>query len=296
LEIIIRGNLPFHRCDRIVANASVCHQLNDLVNEILQLIDTSSNGMNINIRKIIFSFRSVIPTKRFESFKSRTLSLWSEQRSAASASSISQVQSPPTVKILGQENIKMEESSQDEEFSSPEMVIQRLPPSHKSSSSLPVHRNMSLNQTSAIGNDSQPAAYLPSKRASAMLDAAKENKSSQTSEITKKSKLDVLFARVKAKEVTTCTSSNTAQRMNFFDDLDSSQLLLPDTNTSRRTIVSSKLHCVICQEKATNPCAGRCGHVCCAECWSIWMATKSVCPVCREPMTKDSISKLIIKA
>lgn len=175
--------------------------------------------------------------------------------------------------------IKIEES-QDMDVqsatSSPEMVIQSL---HSAIAS----QQRSISQSQFVGQ-----AYLPSKRASAMVDAAKENQSN-ASEPTKKSKLDI-FDRVKAKEI-----APSSKRMNFFDDLDSSQLLLPDMTMPRGPVTSSKLLCLICQEKATNPCAGICGHVCCEECWTMWLATKTACPVCREPTTKESISKLIIR-
>lgn len=58
---------------------------------------------------------------------------------------------------------------------------------------------------------------------------------------------------------------------------------------------SPNLQCSVCQERCDVPCAARCGHVCCAQCWKKILEkakTKSVCPVCRGPASFESISKL----
>ena len=43
----------------------------------------------------------------------------------------------------------------------------------------------------------------------------------------------------------------------------------------------SKYTCPICKEQALDPCAAKCGHICCKECWSRWMAVKQNCPQCK---------------
>jgi hypothetical protein len=58
---------------------------------------------------------------------------------------------------------------------------------------------------------------------------------------------------------------------------------------------SSKLTCAVCKEKASTPCAGRCGHVCCQDCWVRWLKVNSSCPLCRAPASTASVTKIIIK-
>lgn len=55
------------------------------------------------------------------------------------------------------------------------------------------------------------------------------------------------------------------------------------------------LSCLICKEKASEPCAGRCGHVCCQVCWTKWLKVKETCPLCRGPVDKNSVTRIIIK-
>ena len=67
------------------------------------------------------------------------------------------------------------------------------------------------------------------------------------------------------------------------------------SSTTNSSILSNKLVCAICKEKATNPCAGRCGHVCCQECWTKWLKVNSSCPLCRAPADRTSVTRIIIK-
>lgn len=67
------------------------------------------------------------------------------------------------------------------------------------------------------------------------------------------------------------------------------------SSTTNSSILSNKLVCAICKEKATNPCAGRCGHVCCQDCWTKWLKVNSSCPLCRAPADRTSVTRIIIK-
>lgn len=58
---------------------------------------------------------------------------------------------------------------------------------------------------------------------------------------------------------------------------------------------SSRLTCAVCKEKASVPCAGRCGHVCCQDCWVRWLKVNSSCPLCRAPASTASVTQIIIK-
>jgi hypothetical protein len=55
------------------------------------------------------------------------------------------------------------------------------------------------------------------------------------------------------------------------------------------------LTCGVCKEPAASPCAGRCGHVCCQECWSIWLRKSQTCPMCRAPADTNSVTRVIIR-
>lgn len=59
---------------------------------------------------------------------------------------------------------------------------------------------------------------------------------------------------------------------------------------------TSKLQCCVCKETAVQPCAAKCGHVCCQDCWARCLQVKPMCPMCRASTTKDSISKLLVRA
>lgn len=66
-------------------------------------------------------------------------------------------------------------------------------------------------------------------------------------------------------------------------------------NLASSNIQNSKLNCVICNETAKDPCAARCGHVCCQGCWLKWLPIKPICPVCRRPAATDSITRIVVK-
>ena len=55
--------------------------------------------------------------------------------------------------------------------------------------------------------------------------------------------------------------------------------------------------CLICKEK--NPpdmCASKeCGHLCCKVCWVNWLKMKKSCPVCKVPVSEDSIRGITFK-
>jgi hypothetical protein len=70
---------------------------------------------------------------------------------------------------------------------------------------------------------------------------------------------------------------------------------LTSTADRHSRVGSSKLTCAVCKEKATSPCAGRCGHVCCQECWTKWLKVNSSCPLCRAPASAASVTRLLIK-
>jgi peroxin-10 len=55
------------------------------------------------------------------------------------------------------------------------------------------------------------------------------------------------------------------------------------------------LKCIICSEPSTNPCAARCGHICCQNCWLAWLKQKNACPLCRQEASINTITRIKLK-
>jgi len=52
--------------------------------------------------------------------------------------------------------------------------------------------------------------------------------------------------------------------------------------------------CPICMEVAKDPMSGKCGHICCSECWDHWLAEKLECPVCKTRLRRGKLIKVFI--
>jgi 5-methylcytosine-specific restriction endonuclease McrA len=50
--------------------------------------------------------------------------------------------------------------------------------------------------------------------------------------------------------------------------------------------------CPICHNPATNPAIGPCGHVCCLDCLANWIRDHHTCPICRNSLTEDQLTKI----
>ena len=50
--------------------------------------------------------------------------------------------------------------------------------------------------------------------------------------------------------------------------------------------------CGICKCAASEPCAARCGHICCRVCWARWLAVKLCCPFCNAAASMDKLTIL----
>ena len=50
--------------------------------------------------------------------------------------------------------------------------------------------------------------------------------------------------------------------------------------------------CQICKDQCRDPHSARCGHICCHECWTTWLAQKCECPVCRAKVRMKLLTKL----
>lgn len=62
-----------------------------------------------------------------------------------------------------------------------------------------------------------------------------------------------------------------------------------------RTSRPGNFSCTVCKEVATEPCAARCGHVCCQVCWTRWLKVNSSCPLCRKHADVNSVTRIIVK-
>jgi Zinc finger, C3HC4 type (RING finger) len=58
--------------------------------------------------------------------------------------------------------------------------------------------------------------------------------------------------------------------------------------------VSKKYVCTVCKNNAAEPCAAKCGHICCESCWSQWLRRSETCPCCRAPTLLQQIKKITI--
>lgn len=91
---------------------------------------------------------------------------------------------------------------------------------------------------------------------------------------------------------------------NFSESLKAPAAANPSTSSSsagqlkeKENSLNSRLLCTICKEVASVPCANKdCGHICCQNCWLEWLKIKAICPMCREPVRKENISKIVIRS
>ena len=63
---------------------------------------------------------------------------------------------------------------------------------------------------------------------------------------------------------------------------------------SKVSLIVKKCVCLVCNSIAAEPCAARCGHICCEPCWQQWLGRKQTCPYCRAPTTMQQIKKITI--
>lgn len=66
------------------------------------------------------------------------------------------------------------------------------------------------------------------------------------------------------------------------------------SHTTSNTI--QQLACAVCKEVANQPCAAKCGHICCQSCWLSWLKIKTACPVCRSLVNVNTVTKIVLKA
>lgn len=127
--------------------------------------------------------------------------------------------------------------------------------------------------------------YRVSKRAIQALDSLKKNEEVIPSS-NKKSKLSDL-----------CDGNLSKLKPNIFRILQPSDLKLKQSflDEKSESKVSSKLKCLICLEAPSDPCAASCGHICCKDCWLIWMKKNASCPICRQEISISRLNRLIIK-
>jgi len=68
------------------------------------------------------------------------------------------------------------------------------------------------------------------------------------------------------------------------------------TESRSNRVGSANLACTVCKEQpATDPCAARCGHVCCQVCWTKWLKVNQSCPQCRQPADVNSVTRIVVK-
>jgi hypothetical protein len=64
----------------------------------------------------------------------------------------------------------------------------------------------------------------------------------------------------------------------------------------KENLNNKRLQCIICKDTANIPCVSKtCGHICCQSCWMTVLTKNPVCPMCRQPVQKENISKVVIR-
>ena len=68
-----------------------------------------------------------------------------------------------------------------------------------------------------------------------------------------------------------------------------------DTSPTATTQVQNNLECKLCKKQAKTPFKGRCQHVCCHECWIMWLESRRECPVCKAPTNLRQLIKIFFQ-
>ena len=142
-------------------------------------------------------------------------------------------------------------------------------------------------------------ASQPSKRAKMMLQAAinpsqnimkkeKNNLFTTTNNILQ-TKLNNFSAISRKNLEKNISGINANTHGNKCDNYSSSDILKKAAKA-----IKKKYDCLVCKNVALEPCAARCGHICCENCWIRWLKVKETCPLCRAPTLLDQIKKITI--
>ena len=60
-------------------------------------------------------------------------------------------------------------------------------------------------------------------------------------------------------------------------------------------VPEGKLSCKLCNQPPKAPFKARCAHVCCHECWIMWLGNRPMCPVCKVPTTLRQLTKVFFQ-
>jgi len=65
-------------------------------------------------------------------------------------------------------------------------------------------------------------------------------------------------------------------------------------NFVKSSLISKHLMCIICTEVFNEPKRTGCGHTFCDICITQWLSKTSKCPICRDAVSKEEMSKDLI--
>ncbi|RYH21160.1 hypothetical protein EON65_21335 [archaeon] len=179
-------------------------------------------------------------------------------------------------------------------FEAAEIKQEQLPA--LSSTALPTSASIPVSLNSKVGSDTGSGGLQLNSG------VQKEAKTSQLA--FGSSRAQYMLQRVQGASVAAAAARNPSMmaKIEQISDFSMGSQLKPSgsgvTGPSSGQYISatSKLQCCVCKETAEKPCAAKCGHICCQECWTRCLQIKPMCPYCRAPTTKDSISKLLVRA
>ena len=174
-------------------------------------------------------------------------------------------------------------------------------------------RKLSAEEDNYSYSQSQSSAYMagtqdvkteggllrsaPSKRAKQLLSATMSSSTSARGAVG-------ASALVKSEGTSNGTQDKSGSKLSFLSKLSSLDNIaltgavkasnFADNRANR--VGSAHLACTVCKEQpATDPCAARCGHVCCLVCWTKWLKVNQSCPQCRQPADANSVTRILVK-
>ena len=171
----------------------------------------------------------------------------------------------------------------------------------KKDKSTSINHNYAENHPSQVDCPQPNQASQPSKRAKMMLNAAmnpsqdimkkeKKNLFTNTNNILQ-NKLSnfALASRNNLEKNINSLNANGSKNDRNHENINNSN----NNNFLKKStkIITKKYDCLICKNVALEPCAARCGHICCESCWLRWLKVKETCPLCRAPTLLDQIKK-----
>jgi hypothetical protein len=137
-----------------------------------------------------------------------------------------------------------------------------------------------------LSSQAKPLSALSQDNKTTSLFKSSTYSSSSIVGSTSSNKMD-LFSRIQNFNSSTSSSSLVSKTSNT---------VKPGETVGKENLNNKRLQCIICKDTANIPCVSKtCGHICCQSCWMTVLTKNPVCPMCRQPVQKENISKVVIR-